>query len=99
MTLSRIVAFTLLAITSACGGQSSVAPTTTPSPAASGSTAPAAADSSQAAADTSAASAATTPAAPPKCVAQGKSCTIGDTWCCYGACRVYNGSATPVCAP
>jgi hypothetical protein len=29
----------------------------------------------------------------------GKPCVVNDTYCCYGSCRVYNGSATPVCAP
>ncbi len=100
-----MVAASLIVLASACGGQSAVAPSTTASPATSSSPTRAAADPAPAATDpapagTNSGSAGTgTQAAPPKCVGQGKACTIGDTYCCYGSCRVYNGSATPVCAP
>ena len=103
MTLSRDLAITLFAITSACGGQSAP-PAVAATPAPSGSTTTVAPDSpatsatSTSPADTSA-PASTTPLAAPKCVGQGKACTVGDTYCCYGSCRVYQGSATPVCAP
>lgn len=90
MKLAHVFALSLLALASACGGQSS----STPPPDTSGSSEPAEGEPTSSASSSEAEGS----SPPPQCVPVGERCEA-NAYCCYGVCRAEDGSPELRCRP